>query len=1650
MDSRGPQVIDKNIVDLLGLIDDFELSWEDYFRALREAAVAARMSDSKYSSTDAEVITEELKRVKNVDKTTVFVTGERKKEVKDNKVNKDKVTNISKFIQKQTKSSGFIIPKNNLLGGSVQKPPEKEEPEVVREKNQSDSLLSILISIDKTVGSILKTLEKQFKFDKKSADDERKRSDAEKMSARERQMETKPDKGGVTTIIKAAEKALSPLQEVFSRIKNFLFWMVAAKAFKMFTEWFSDPQNRKNVIDIIMFLRDHWVLLVGSWLAFGTGIGRFITRFTIKLGIWTAKMAVIIAKKLIPLIGKLKLGGKGKLLGAVGLGLGALGASKILSPKPSPEEQSEAPSPDLEKPPSEPVQKFEKGGVVNPFGTGLLEDKKEKKSEIPLELLGSPLVTRFASPVAPILSLLSLKGAAEKIPSVLDKAKKSKKLKRVGAGAKEALKFGISPAYYIFNKFFANKKDKKKSSKIEGRFLGGITGAAGKALEYSPLGLMFKASKFGAENLGKAASGAAGMLGSGLELGKKGAAKALEYSPLGLMFKASKFGAENLGKAASGAGKMLGSGLELGKKGLGKVLEYSPIGLGLKGIKGAGKLAKKSLGGFGDVTKKVLKYTPLGLGLSAGKKGLETAGKLTSGIGKIAKKGVKNTLKIASLPFAASLKGLSGVSNVLKGGLLKDPKIQSQFDSVSKKVKETGVDKDPRFIQMGGLPGLSKMILEKTGPEVGKQAKTTKFEKGGLINTIDSKEGLPITGAGKDDTLIKAKTGDAVLTKKDQSVLSKAMTGAGIGGLFGGPLGALAGGAIGAGISKFTGQGKETTIAVKKGEAIVSPEEQQTIFDRFGIDIPAWLSKRKPQKIDSDKIKTKSGVNVFNQGGVVKGYFLGGIVDGIGKAVGGVTKAISNPIGTVSNLVGGAIGGPFGNVLSTVGNIAGNFINPLGPAAGLLGGVGNIAGGIGDTIGNIAGGIGDTIGNIAGGISNIAGGALSSVGGAALNTVLPGIAPVTQMLGSGLVDNIPGLSQIKDAIGGLTKNLFKQGKDIQEQKTLNATQGTQITQQSLKNTMQDGAISDLGQQLSQIAGALGAAGGGGGGAPGAGGEGEDSSGFFGKIGDGVDGFLGGAKETIGGIFGGVKDGLTGAATGLFDSLGKGAGLVGDGLKLGGEGVLKALEYSPMGLAIKAGNEGLNLTQNLMSQGQQKKVSDPAQTSKPSEQATTRHAELMQSTNPQRIADYDAKHGAGSYSKKLQEKLNKTYSSEAPQQQSQPQSNIVPTGKVVGREDLSPKAQEALARLDAQKAGKLQPDVKTTKKGGSPFGGMLSGMMGGLLGSGQKSMTVVDGNVGTPTAQEQKDIDNLAAKKAKLQQSQQNLMGLKSPAKPSQGDDALRAEYDKIHNDPHHPLFEKVVGDLFTDNHGMRFSDFKTFKSQQSQQTAVVDKKRDGGIIKGMSERDKKSLARMGFSQRQISRYINEEKQIGKTGNLPKATFEMFGGSGKIDLNKPMGSELNPRKRSINPETLEYSKPQKSTNPFKSLMGMVKENTGMNIPGGTADRQLTALQPGEYVVPKDSVDKVGKRVLDSMVRSTDSNSTIAKSGAMVGKKVKPYETGGKGGMMKLPPIKSGGSGGGDGDAGSGMKEVMFDPLCMNPSAVTERERIQDTYGIISAF
>ena len=68
-----------------------------------------------------------------------------------------------------------------------------------------------------------------------------------------------------------------------------------------------------------------------------------------------------------------------------------------------------------------------------------------------------------------------------------------------------------------------------------------------------------------------------------------------------------------------------------------------------------------------------------------------------------------------------------------------------------------------------------------------------------------------------------------------------------------------------------------------------------------------------------------------------------------------------------------------------------------------------------------------------------------------------------------------------------------------------------------------------------------------------------------------------------------------------------------------------------------------------------------------------------------------------------------------------------------------------------------------------------------------------------------------------------------------------------------------------------------------------------------------------------------------------------------------------------------------------ILGEVKESSGSDVPGATADRQHGLLNPNEYVVSAEAVPKVryetlrGVAALDKMVADADSNSTPAKLG-----------------------------------------------------------------------
>jgi len=263
---------------------------------------------------------------------------------------------------------------------------------------------------------------------------------------------------------------------------------------------------------------------------------------------------------------------------------------------------------------------------------------------------------------------------------------------------------------------------------------------------------------------------------------------------------------------------------------------------------------------------------------------------------------------------------------------------------------------------------------------------------------------------------------------------------------------------------------------------------------------------------------------------------------------------------------------------------------------------------------------------------------------------------------------------------------------------------------------------------------------------------------------------------LGGVFGGPLGALVGGVAG---------GVLGSGILSG-----QSDPNKPKRSDFPMGRSGAKEYASAMKNHKVKSSS----TTGPSPEATKRHAELMATTDPssqKRIVDYDAKHGEGAYSKELQKKLNKIYPAAKDSKSGSP---VTPTGKVVGRENLPSATQKVLARMDAQKAGKLQPDMKTSGPalgrlamgavGGSllgPMGMMGSALLGGgvenIMGNISNAMTqyggnVKDGNIGTPTAQEQKDFDKLAASKEKLRVTEAKLgttnKDLVTPAPPPGG------------------------------------------------------------------------------------------------------------------------------------------------------------------------------------------------------------------------------------------------------------------------------------------
>lgn len=213
-------------------------------------------------------------------------------------------------------------------------------------------------------------------------------------------------------------------------------------------------------------------------------------------------------------------------------------------------------------------------------------------------------------------------------------------------------------------------------------------------------------------------------------------------------------------------------------------------------------------------------------------------------------------------------------------------------------------------------------------------------------------------------------------------------------------------------------------------------------------------------------------------------------------------------------------------------------------------------------------------------------------------------------------------------------------------------------------------------------------------------------------------------------------------------------------------------------------------------------------------------------------------------------------------------------------------------------------------------------------------------------------------------------------------------------------------------------------------------------------------------------YMQVKKMINSAKSVPEATqiflerYEKAGVS-HLDRRIEVGKQLLSSgigKPASKPKPKQ--KPKKSKSSFSPMNfatfmptsfpfaggGLIKESTGYNIPGATADRQLTSLQPGEYVLPVDTVNSLGIPLIDKLVASTDSNSNAAKFGRTSVQRYtpQPLRRTGASSFITLPSITQSAMGGSSNQVAT--KQVpSFSAI--SPSGMQERSMNASIYGIV---
>jgi hypothetical protein len=211
------ETIDERIIDILGIGDINDIDYATYKTLLREAMAKGAFGNNKLPDEELAVLANERKRVRS--KTGRF------------KVKEKKVNTGSFFTTAQQKAQ--TAPRRKAPPGALARTPmfqqqgsttqivnqlkEQQEKDDKSDQFIRNVLAPSLNKIENNLQSILETVTKQFKFEKKES--EKAADDAQKArkSDRENKRETRV-KGGVKDV---ADKVVKPVKGLFDMIMDF-------------------------------------------------------------------------------------------------------------------------------------------------------------------------------------------------------------------------------------------------------------------------------------------------------------------------------------------------------------------------------------------------------------------------------------------------------------------------------------------------------------------------------------------------------------------------------------------------------------------------------------------------------------------------------------------------------------------------------------------------------------------------------------------------------------------------------------------------------------------------------------------------------------------------------------------------------------------------------------------------------------------------------------------------------------------------------------------------------------------------------------------------------------------------------------------------------------------------------------------------------------------------------------------------------------------------------------------------------------------------------------------------------------------------------------------------------------------------------------